>query len=267
MYNGVHLVFTPEIKKPIPSSINIKGIRISIQYENQPQPIKLCFKFGEEGHMAASCPSLSSRPNVTVQTAAEPKEVPNEQSGLECSKFKGKGHTSADCPNYGIDPPIWPSSDDITGIPDNDSDPAHLTIADTPFKTSDIQSAIHKNISSLASAINTIWKTSTPNSSPIPTKTDVLPEEWQDISEDHYDRSKEEMELRQREENIKKDNVQYKKVIIYIIKIVLLTLLTLLLVVDTERRISRPITPVNNRILPLLAKANDNIILIDVINE
>lgn len=207
MYNGVHLVFTPEIKKPIPSHINIKGIRISVKYEDQPQPSRRCFKCGEEGHLAASCPSISSR---SKEAGLDTSPVPIERS----QDGKGNDQPPTNTASFGIDPPVWPSSHDITGIMDeseNTDTIDHLEVI-TPLKTSGIQSAIHKNISSLASAINTIRKTSTPNSSSAPKIADAPQDEWQDISEEDYNRSKEEMEERQRLEAEKKEKKKEKKV-------------------------------------------------------
>ncbi|ESO88640.1 hypothetical protein LOTGIDRAFT_165425 [Lottia gigantea] len=67
MYNGVHLIFTPEIKKPIPNNLIINGIRITVKYDDQPQPARRCFCCGGENHLAAMCPT-NAAPGPRPQT-------------------------------------------------------------------------------------------------------------------------------------------------------------------------------------------------------
>ena len=89
IFNGKRQ-FRMELDRDIPSFLFIGGSKAHIRYFGQP---RTCFKCGEEGHEARSCPNR--RCGRCMQVGHVKTECPNE---VRCSLCGEDGHISGSCP-------------------------------------------------------------------------------------------------------------------------------------------------------------------------
>ncbi|KAJ8044094.1 Zinc finger CCHC domain-containing protein 3 [Holothuria leucospilota] len=79
-----------ELDRDIPSFLFIGGSKAHIRYFGQP---RTCFKCGQDGHEARSCPSR--RCGRCLQVGHDKAECPNE---VRCNLCGEEGHVSGACP-------------------------------------------------------------------------------------------------------------------------------------------------------------------------
>ena len=89
IFNGKRQ-FRMELDTDIPSFLFIGGSKAHIRYFGQP---RTCFKCGEEGHEARSCPNR--RCGKCLQLGHDKVECPNE---VQCNLCGEGGHVSGACP-------------------------------------------------------------------------------------------------------------------------------------------------------------------------
>ena len=89
IFNGKRQ-FRMELERDIPSFLFIGGSKAHIRYFGQP---RTCFKCGEEGHEARSCPNR--RCGKCLQLGHDKAECPNE---VQCNLCGEEGHVSGACP-------------------------------------------------------------------------------------------------------------------------------------------------------------------------